>query len=121
MNPFLTKSKIKQFLESSIPTETDYANRLVMIYWYLNLCNSQLIDADDSFKGECKDYLVQKILSSLIVMIFTSMKISTTISGIAKHSAYQQVSTMRLSGTSLNNCLTFFYRVNFTMLLCVWI
>ncbi len=57
---FFDKSKIKQFLESSIPTETDYANRLVMIYWYLNLCNSQLIDADDSFKGECKDYLSSK-------------------------------------------------------------
>ena len=51
------KNEMQQFLESNIPTESDYSNRLIMIYWYLDLCNERLINQDDIFLAECIDYL----------------------------------------------------------------
>ena len=56
-NSAFNTEKLRQFLEVNIPTQTSVNNRLVMIYWYLNLCRNHYIDGNSIFLKECRDYL----------------------------------------------------------------
>lgn len=56
-NSAFNTEKLRQFLEVNIPTQTSVNNRLVMIYWYLNLCRNHYIDGNSIFLKECQDYL----------------------------------------------------------------